>query len=158
MLTGIRMRHTTGEVRPRRCEIGLSPNVPTLGPIIEGEPASLLWRRLSSGDVAFREDRKRDILLSEGQMGRTYGKCRMSHQPLSRREFVGTGLMFVTCLARGETAGATPVDDRQPAPELRTLIRQPLLVNSLYRLPVAYDYTPHGAAGANQLGYRWIEE
>ncbi|HEX8955421.1 MAG TPA: hypothetical protein VF798_04070 [Burkholderiaceae bacterium] len=45
-----------------------------------------------------------------------------------------------------------------PAPPLRGMIADPLLVRSLYRLAVSHDYGADGAAGANRSGYRWIEE
>jgi hypothetical protein len=38
------------------------------------------------------------------------------------------------------------------------MIRQPLLVNSLYRHKVGNNVGPDGAAGANMAGYRFIEE
>lgn len=43
-------------------------------------------------------------------------------------------------------------------PPLRELALDPLLVQSLYRLPVSRDYGEDGAAGANRDGYQWIEE
>lgn len=39
-----------------------------------------------------------------------------------------------------------------------SMIRQPLLLSSLYRLPVSKDFREDGAAGANRDGYHWIEE
>jgi hypothetical protein len=45
-----------------------------------------------------------------------------------------------------------------PSPSLRSMIADPLLVRSLYRLPVSRDYSPDGAAGTNRSGYQWIEE
>lgn len=48
--------------------------------------------------------------------------------------------------------------DENPAPPLSAMLRHPLLVDSLYRLPVSDAYNADGAAGANQDGYKWIEE
>lgn len=44
------------------------------------------------------------------------------------------------------------------SPSLRHMIRHPLLVHSLYHLPVSRDFSEDGAAGTNREGYRWIEE
>ena len=44
------------------------------------------------------------------------------------------------------------------APSLRSMIADPLLVRSLYRVSVSRDHAPDGAAGANLPGYQWIEE
>jgi hypothetical protein len=49
-------------------------------------------------------------------------------------------------------------DEAAPAPPLTTLIRQPLLVRSLYRREVSKEYAPDGAAGTNRDGFRFIEE
>lgn len=49
-------------------------------------------------------------------------------------------------------------NDDAVAPSLRSMIMEPLLVHSLYRLPVSRDYAADGAAGTNRSGYQWIEE
>jgi hypothetical protein len=38
------------------------------------------------------------------------------------------------------------------------MLRHPLLLRSLYRIPVSRDYSADGAAGTNRKGYQWIEE
>lgn len=48
--------------------------------------------------------------------------------------------------------------DDAPAPSLRSMIADPLLVRSLYRLGVSRDYSSEGAAGTNRSGFQWIEE
>lgn len=48
--------------------------------------------------------------------------------------------------------------DDAPAPSLRSMIVDPLLVHSLYKHSVSSDYAPDGAAGTNRSGFQWIEE
>ncbi|HEY9154131.1 MAG TPA: hypothetical protein VIM69_03310 [Opitutaceae bacterium] len=77
---------------------------------------------------------------------------------LTRRAFVRSigGLCLLT---HAEFLKAENLPERlEVAPTLASIIRHPLLVSSLYRLPVSHDYSADGAAGANRGGYRWIEE
>jgi hypothetical protein len=74
---------------------------------------------------------------------------------LRRRAMFTTVLAAVTpCPA---VLAATRADDA-PAPTLRSMIADPLLVRSLYRLAVSHDYSDNGAAGTNRSGFQWIEE
>jgi len=76
-----------------------------------------------------------------------------------RRDFMSgaAGLTLLGALSR--RLGATTLfDPAEPALPLADLIRTPLLVRSLYRLRVGDAFSPDGAAGANQDGYKWIEE
>ena len=72
---------------------------------------------------------------------------------LSRRNFLVGGLLF--CCGTKATVAEFNGD---AAPPLFNLVLQPLLVQSLYRVPVGTQYAPNGAAGANRKLYRWIEE
>jgi hypothetical protein len=77
--------------------------------------------------------------------------------PALRREFIGLCLAFSASAALPKLALTAPRDS-QSAPPITALIRQPLPVRSLYRLPVSHDHAPDGAAGTNRQGYRWIED
>lgn len=81
----------------------------------------------------------------------------MFRTPITRRSLVSCGLSTLVGLpllgfsrsGDDPTAGAPPLID---------LVRHPLLVRSLYRLPVTDNFNDDGAAGANRQGYQWIEE
>jgi len=63
------------------------------------------------------------------------------------------------CIAGAPAQAAqSGLESDASAPSLRTMLRDPLLVRSLYRLPVSRDFSPDGAAGTNRNGYQWIEE
>jgi len=76
---------------------------------------------------------------------------------VSRRRFAAGAVSLGLSLGAAGHVRASG-ESSQPAPPLSDLIRHPLLVRSLYRLPVGDAYTPDGAAGANRDGYKWIEE
>jgi len=73
----------------------------------------------------------------------------------SRRLVIAT---MAAALSLPVRAVAGTADESAPSPPLAKLIKHPLLVSSLYQLPVGRAYSPDGAAGANRDGYRWIEE
>jgi hypothetical protein len=80
----------------------------------------------------------------------------MPHFPSRRRLLAGATALGLSLAAHGR---AQETDDPlRPAPPLKDLIRHPLLLRSLYRLPVGDAYAPDGSAGANRDGYKWIEE
>jgi hypothetical protein len=73
---------------------------------------------------------------------------------------LGYGASFGPLLASVTPARAAQsgLESDAAAPSLRTMLRDPLLVRSLYRLPVSREFSPDGAAGTNRNGYQWIEE
>src|SRR5579859_6747422 len=75
---------------------------------------------------------------------------------MSRRMLLESlsALAMVTIAGRGRAADLADVS----SPPLTTYLKDPLLVATLYRLPVGKDYSEDGAAGANRNGYRYIEE
>ncbi len=76
----------------------------------------------------------------------------------SRREFLRFGLGVSLSVATGLSHPMTAASADSPSNELTTWLRHPLLVSTLYRHAVSSDYAPSGAAGANRIAYRWIEE
>ncbi len=79
----------------------------------------------------------------------------MPHSP-PRRLILGALLAGLAPALAGPVVAQAP-DEFAPCPPLADLVRHPLLVASLYRLP-AGPYNADGAAGANRDGYKWIEE
>jgi hypothetical protein len=65
-----------------------------------------------------------------------------------------SALGMVAAAGRGLCADIADVS----SPPLRAFLKDPLLLATLYRLPVSKDYSEDGAAGANRGGYRYIEE
>jgi hypothetical protein len=83
---------------------------------------------------------------------------------VSRRRLLihalGYGASFGSLFASVTPAQAAQsgLESDAAVPSLRTILRDPLLVRSLYRLPVSREFSPDGAAGTNRNGYQWIEE
>ena len=80
----------------------------------------------------------------------------MNRTTITRRAFVYLGLVSVVGVPLRVVARSE--DDTAGVPPLTDLVRHPLLVRSLYRLPVTDNFSDDGAAGANRKGYQWIEE
>lgn len=77
----------------------------------------------------------------------------------SRRKFVFITAAYATQTVLQRVASAADAEaNSAPAPNVATMIRDPLLKRTLYSKGVSTTFSSDGAAGANCDGYRWIEE